>query len=170
MTHEEFLVLVKGMKAVYTYDNFLADGYSIEMWYALLKDIPYSMASAALKSHMQTSNRVPTPADIRNGASRLSQPEALNEMQAWSMVSKAISRSGYHSQEEYDKLPEVIQRAVGTPRQLFVWSQTEDGVETVVQSQFIRSYRREIERKQYRSVLSPDILSLIDNTAKQLEG
>ena len=170
MTHEEFLLLVKGMKAVYTYDNFLADGYSIEMWYALLKDLPYNLAAASLKSFMQTSNKVPTPADIRNGVASLSQPEELNEMQAWSMVSKAIGRSGYHSQEEYDKLPEVIQRAVGTPRQLFVWSQTEDGVETVVQSQFIRSYRRELERKQYRQSLSPDILSLIETTAKRLEG
>lgn len=170
MTRDEFALLIKGMKAVYFSENFLKDQYSAEMWYTLLKDLPYKAASASLKQHMQTSSRIPTPADIRSGAVQLTAPNRMSEMEAWSLVSRAISRSGYYSQEEYDKLSPEIQKAVGSSRQLFIWSQTDtDSVETVVQSQFLRSYRTEVARSEKRLTVSPDIAALIDGTVKLLE-
>ena len=170
MTRDEFSLLVKGMKAVYTFESFLADDYSKEMWYVLLKDLPYQAASAALKAHMQTSAKVPTPADIRSGAYRLTQGEQLNDLEAWDMVSKAISRSGYHSVEEYEKLPEIVRKAVGNSRNLFVWSQMDtESVESVVQSQFLRTYRTECQRAEQRQIMSPDLQRLTADTLYQLE-
>lgn len=171
MTKEEFSLLVKGMKAIYTFDNFLADDYSKEMWYALLKDLPYQAAGAALKAHMQTSPKVPTPADIRSGVFSLTQKERLSDGEAWGMVSKAISRSGYHSHDEYAKLPPEIQKAIGTERQLYTWSQTDtDSVETVIQSQFLRSYRTECQRAEQRQKMSPDLIRLTEELTMRLEG
>lgn len=171
MTKEEFALMIKGMKAIYTYDNFLSDDYSKEMWYVLLKDLPYEAAAAALKAHMQTSPRVPTPADIRSGAYHLTTRGTLSDMEAWDLVSRAISRSGYHSAEEFEKLPAEIQKAIGSERQLYVWSQTDmDSVETVVQSQFLRSYRTEKERAEKQLQMSPDLLALTQETIKKLEG
>lgn len=171
MTKEEFGVLAKGMKAMYTYENFLADDYSKEMWYVLLKDLPYNAAAMALKAHMQTSSRVPTPADIRTGAVRLARPEALTDGEAWALVSRAISNSGYHSQTEFDSLPEMVRKAVGSARQLYIWSQTDIGsVETVIQSQFLRSYRQAVAREERKETISPDVRMVIEETAKQLPG
>lgn len=171
MSREEFMLLVKGMKAVYTFENFLADEYSIEMWYSLLSDLPYKAAGAALKNHMQTSTRVPTPADIRNGVYRLTKKEDMTDMEAWGLVSAAISRSGYNSQAEFEKLPETARRAVGSARQLYVWSQTSiDSVETVIQSQFLRAYRAECARAEQKAKMSPDVLRIMEETQRRIEG
>lgn len=171
MTREEFSLLVKGMKAVYTFENFLSDNYSKEMWYTLLKDLPYQAASMALKAHMQTSPKVPTPADIRGGVNRLTQPQPISDLEAWGLVSRAIGRSAYYSKEEFDKLPEAIQRTIGDERQLYVWSQMDiDSVESVVQSQFLRSYRVKCQQAEKRLQMSPDLQMLTEGIAKRLEG
>lgn len=170
MSKEEFAMLIKGMKSIYTFDGFLQDNYTKEMWYSLLCDLPYEYAAAALKHHMQTNPKVPTPADIRNGAYQLTKPESLSDSEAWAMVSKAISNSGYYSEREYNHLPHEIQKAVGSARQLFVWSQTDsNSVETVIQSQFLRSYRTEVARAEQRAKMSPDVLKLAEGSQKRLE-
>jgi len=171
MTREEFTLLVKGMKSIYSYDNFLRDQYSVDMWYSLLADLDYKVAAASLKNFMQTSTKVPTPADIRNGAFQLTTKPGMSDAQAWAMVSKAISNSGYNSRQEFDKLPETIRRAVGSARQLEVWSQTDiQSVETVIQSQFLRSYRSECTRSEQAAKMSPDIMQLANQTVERLEG
>ena len=50
MTREEFAVLVKAMKAVYSSENFIADKDAFDVWYGLLKDLPYEQAIWQFKS------------------------------------------------------------------------------------------------------------------------
>lgn len=171
MTREEFTNLIKGMKAVYFAENFIKDQYSADMWYGLLQDIPYKLAAMALKNFMQTSSRLPTPADIRQGAYELAKGEDMTGLEAWGIVSKAIGNSGYNSEKEFGKLPPTIQKAVGSPRQLYMWSQTDStSVETVIQSQFIRSYSAVVEREERMAKISPDILKIIKEASKSLEA
>ena len=163
MTREEFGILVKAMKAIYTSERFIPDKDSFDVWYGILSDLDYKVASAALKKHMQSSNRVVTPADIRNGVASFSQRHEITDGEAWAMVSNAISRSGYYSELEFNKLPELIQKAVGNPRQLKQWSQTNvDEVETVIHSQFLRSYRAQVEKRKNTAGLSPDLLKMLE--------
>ena len=54
MTREEWAVLVKAMKAVYTSPSFLPDQNAFDTWYGLLKDIDYKLLSFGLKKYMQT--------------------------------------------------------------------------------------------------------------------
>lgn len=167
MTKQEFMILAKAMKAVYSLPTFLPDKEALDVWYSLLDDLPYKLASASLKRHMQTSSKIPTPADIRYGAVTLTEKKQMTEAEAWAQVSKAISRSAYYSEEEFEKLPEAIQKAVGDEGQLFIWSQTSvDEVETVIHSQFLRAYRAVMERKKHNAQLSPDLLALIDERKK----
>lgn len=51
MTHDEFKLLAKGLKAAYPSQNFLPDDYSMRLWYTLLKDVDYTLASAAAYKH-----------------------------------------------------------------------------------------------------------------------
>lgn len=52
----------------------------------------------------------------------LNTPKQLNELEAWSLVEKAIRNSIYNSQEEFSKLPPLVQKAVGSPNVLRLWA------------------------------------------------
>ena len=69
--------------------------------------------------------------------------EELTEMQAWVLVRKALSNSVYNSKAEFDKLPPKVKEAVGDPFNLQEWAKNDfETVDTVIQSNFLRSYRR----------------------------
>lgn len=65
MTREEFKTLVKGMKAVYAQPTFIPDQDAFNVWFELLKDIPYQQANVAIQKYMLTEKFPPTIADIR---------------------------------------------------------------------------------------------------------
>lgn len=166
MTKEQFKVLVKAMKAVYTNPGFIPDQDAFDVWYSMLKDLDYAIASRAVQMHMQTVETPPTVAGIRKQTATLQADESddLNETAAWSLVWKAICNSGYHAEEEFAKLPPAIQRAVHSPAQLREWALLEniDGKTiTVLQSDFQRTFRAEQQRERERNKLSPDVLKLM---------
>ena len=166
MTREEWAVLVKAMKAVYTSPSFLPDQYAFDTWYGLLKDLDYKLLSFGLKKYMQTEWKEPSIAALRECANSIApQSTELNETEAWEKVSKAIRNSGYHAEEEFARLPKLIQKAVSSPGQLREWALSEnvDGTWlSVVQSNFQRTYRAEVQREQERRKLSSDLLKIID--------
>lgn len=172
MTREEFKILVKGLKAVYTQPSFIPDKEAFEVWYGLLADLDYELCSIAIKKHMQTVEKEPTVAGIRKHASELSREEGeINELAAWQMVLKAMRNSTYHSDEEFAKLPSTVQRAVGSPRQLREWAMAEniDGTwMNVTQSNFMRTYRAEVVREREMRKLSPDLMRLVRKTTEQV--
>lgn len=165
MTREEWAVLVKAMKAVYTSPAFLPDQYAFDTWYGLLKDLDYKLLSFGLKKYMQTEWKEPSIAALRKCANSIApQSTELNETEAWEKVSKAIRNSGYHAEEEFARLPELIQKAVSSPGQLREWALSEnvDGTWwSVIQSNFQRIYRAEVQREQERRKLSPDLLKIM---------
>ena len=166
MTREQFKVLVKAMKAVYTNPGFIPDQDAFDVWYSMLKDLDYAIASRAVQMHLQTEESPPTVAGIRKQSVKLKADEAddLNETAAWSLVLKAIRRSTYYSEEEFAKLPATVQRAVASPKQLREWAMLEDvdgKTLTVIQSNFQRTFRAEQQRERERSKLSPDVLKLM---------
>ena len=166
MTKDQFKILVKAMKAVYTNPGFIPDNDAFDVWYSMLKDLDYALASRAVQMHMQTEETPPTVAGIRKQSAKLKADETddLNETAAWSLVLKAIRRSTYYSDEEFAKLPPVVQRAVSSPRQLREWATLEDvdgKTLTVIQSNFQRTFRAEQQRERERNKLSPDVLRLM---------
>lgn len=166
MTKEQFKILVKAMKAVYTQPTFIPDQDAFDVWYSMLKDLDYAIASRAAQMHMQTEETPPTVAGIRKQSAKLKADETddLNETAAWSLVLKAIRRSTYYSEEEFAKLPATVQRAVASPKQLREWATLEDvdgKTLTVIQSNFQRTFRVEQQRERERNKLSPDVLRLM---------
>lgn len=60
---------------------------------------------------------------------------------------KAIGRSNYYAEEEFEKLPEACKMAVGNPSNLREWAMMDsDQVGTVEQSHFVRNYRTAMQR------------------------
>lgn len=148
MTRDEFKKIVKGLKSIFSDPKFIADQDAFDMWYALLKDLDYEVASMATQAYMQTEKFSPTPADIRRYASQITSPltNDMSEVEAWGMVSKAVCNSLYHSEEEFERLPKLIQQVLGNPIRLRELAQLDVAqLQTVEASNFMRSYRARLE-------------------------
>lgn len=172
MTREEFGTLAKGMKAVYPQPTFLPDKDAFDIWYELLKDIPYEIASTAIQKHMVSNKFPPTIAEIReNVASIIPHEREISELEAWNIVYKAIGKSNYYADEEFENFPESIKAAVGNPANLREWAQMDlDTVRSVEQSHFIRCYRSALERKKQDAKLPEHIKIAIRNSEQKLIG
>ncbi len=164
MTKKEFLVIVKGLKSVYSDPKFLAGKDAIDVWYSLLCDLPYQVLSLATQKHMMQEQYPPTIAGLRKKAAEITAPvhEDMSELEAWSLVRKALSNSGYNAEAEFDKLPELCQRAVGNPANLHEMALMDiDTVDSVEQSHFVRNYRTALDRKRADAQVSHGIMQLI---------
>ena len=168
MERDKFAILVKAMKAVYSDPKFITDQDAFNVWYELLKDIPYELCQAAIHRYMSTNKFPPTIADIRQLATEIVTPEQMNEGEAWSKVYKAICNSTYNSAAEFEKLPKECQKAVGNPAILKEWASLDmDEVNTVIQSNFMRSYKVECKRAREYAQLPEGTKQLISKIGQQ---
>ena len=166
MEREEFAVLVKAMKAVYSEPTFIPDQDAFNVWYELLSDISYELCGGAIKKYMSTEKYPPRISDIRKLSLDLVSPEPITELAAWSLVRIAISNSSYHAQEEFEKLPEECQRAIGSARTLKEWAMLDTKtVETVIQSNFLRSYKVACKRVEENRQLPPAVKDIVNKLA-----
>lgn len=165
VTRDDFKILVKGMKAIYADPKFIPDKDAFDVWYALMNDLEYEYLNLAIQKHMISSKFPPTPADIREQYQSLVDPEEINEMEAWNLVSKALKNSIYNYEDEFSKLPDVVKKSVGTSIQLRMWAMDERFNEQVVSSNFIKCYRNEVSRKKYLSKMPVQIQSLLKSNS-----
>ena len=135
-----------------------------ETWADMLSEYSYSQVSMALKAYIvsDTSGFAPAIGQLVGKIQTISQPQELNEMEAWSLVSRAIRNSTYNSVEEFAKLPPMVQKAVGLPDQLRTWAMDENYNEQVASSNFIKCYRTEVARSQELSKMPSDVRKIIE--------
>lgn len=150
MTISEFSKIVAALKTVYTAPGFVPNEQALDMWYRLVgKNNDYQTISVAAQMYMTTGKFPPTPADILECVSKLkAESSYLSEQEAWATVAKACSNGIYGYREEFNKLPPTLQKAVGTPQTLHDWAVVDSAdFQTVIQSNFLRSYRAALERQ-----------------------
>ena len=173
MTDKEFMVIVKGLKAVYTDPKFLADNDAIDVWFGLLCDLPYQVLSTATQKYMMQEQFPPTIAGLRKKAAEITAPvhEDMSELEAWSLVRKALSNSGYNAEAEFDKLPELCQKAVGNASNLREMALMDtETVNSVEQSHFIRNYRTVLDRKRADSQIAPGVMQMVKKIKNETLG
>lgn len=172
MTTKEFAVIAAAIKTYFPRDSVLPTERAMELWYNELKDLPYNAVNLGLRMYVATNRFAPMIADIREYAGHFytESGEELNEMAAWGLVLKAMRNSIYHSDEEFAKLPRLVQKAVVSPGQLREWAMAEDVDGTwmnVTQSNFMRTYRAELSQEKVLEKLPPDILKLTGKSPDQ---
>ena len=165
MTREDTKGLLMTLMA--TYPNFKIEDKTatINAWHMFLEPYTQQQIIGALKIYATSNNSGFAPS-VSQLLSLINKPSELSEMteaEAWSLVSKAIRRSAYYSNEEFEKLPEEVQKAVGSPTQLFNWAIDEDYNEGVVMSLFQRNYRTVLQRKRDYNMLPPDMRLEVNN-------
>ena len=163
MTREETVKIIRIM--VDSYPNYKPNNISetVDVWQMMLSDYDYNLVAMALKAYIlsDTNGFAPSIGQLVDKIKTLAKPQELNEMEAWSLVSNAIRNSGYNCEEEYSKLPPLIQKAVGTPSQLRTWAIDENYNEQVVSSNFIKCYKTVKNHSEEYNKMSSDIKSLI---------
>ena len=140
-------------------------------WADMLNEYSYEQVSVALKCYIttDTSGFAPSIGQLIDKLKTVEQPQELNELQAWGLVRKAINNSGYHSEEEFAKLPPLVQKAVGTPGQLKQWGLSDiESMETVAQSNFMRTYRAVVKREDEVSRMPKEIRQLIQQNEPKI--
>ena len=169
MTREETVKIIRIMCDCYP--NYKPSNLSetVDVWNMMLEEYSYSQISTALKTyvHSDTSGFAPSIGQLINKLHEVQSPQELNEMEAWSLVSKALRNGYYGAIEEFNNLPPLVQKAVGSPDNLRNWSQTDtNSIENVVQSNFMRSYRLVVNRENEIKKMPADVRTLIENVNK----
>lgn len=141
---------------------------TVDVWNMMLSDYTYEQVSVALKAYIlaDTNGFAPSIGQLVDRVNTFSHPQELNELEAWSLVYKAIRNSGYNSEYEFSLLPDMVRKAIGTPNQLRVWAMDENFNEQVVGSHFIRCYRSEVAKDKDFRKMPANIQSLINNNSK----
>ena len=144
---------------------------TLKAWHTVLADYPYEQIVYALKAYIKTDTKgfAPSPGQLINMlVSHASSDTAPNEGIAWSMVYKAICNGGYHAKEEFEALPEEIQKAVGNFEQIRNWAMDSDFNEGVTASNFKKAYRQVLERKKEEMMLGPKLVNMLEGIGNQL--
>lgn len=166
MTREEIQDFLAMIQATYPNFNPPSKTAAVNAWKLALEDCEEKEVHMAFKLYMQTntSGFAPVPGQIIDKIHTMTQPQELNEMEAWSLVSKAIRNSGYNSVEEFAKLPPLVQKAVGLPSQLRTWALDENYNEQVAMSSFQRAYKSELKRKEELQKMPQNVRRLIEKS------
>lgn len=146
----------------------------VDVWYESLCQYDYKEVCLAVRSFVETDVTGFAPSigqiigmiqNIRERANG----EQLNEMQAWALVSKALRNGTYNAESEFNKLPKLVQNAVGSPNNLHNWATSDyQTIDTVVMSNFQRAYRSVVASERELKMMPSEVRLLIQNTAKQL--
>lgn len=177
MTKQETVKMIAIMKAAFPmWGSKLSPDElktSVEIWNEMLGEYDYQMVSAAMKMLIAVKKDYPPSIAeiiekiefIRSGGQT-----DLSEIEAWSMVRKALSNGMYGAREEFERLPSEVQAVLREPATLRNWSQLDSSeVETVIASNFMRSFKEVKKREKEYKLIPNDVKALIENTTKLLK-
>lgn len=151
------------------YPNYKPNNLSetVDVWQMMLDEYSYNQVSIALKAYVvsDTSGFAPSVGEIVAKIQLVSQPQELDGMAAWGLVSKALRNGTYGAVEEFNKLPPLVRQAVGMPDNLKNWATSDyQTIETVIQSNFLRTYEVIVKRANEINRMPDNIKSLIEKT------
>lgn len=137
---------------------------TVNLWLDIFRQDDANLVAAAVKSLIDTDEKgfPPHIGAVKAKIRLLTAREEMTEAEAWGIVSKAIRNGTYGSQEEFEKLPPVLKRIVGSPNMLREWARMDsDTVHSVVASNFQRSYRAVSAREREIAKLPPDVREIV---------
>ena len=169
MTHEETVKIVRVMCACYPTRRF-SQAEIIDMvsaWEMMLEDYSYTEVALALKTIVATDSEgfIPSIGKIIDQIEKLSKRgsnEATDVTTAWNMVMRAISRGIYNADEEFNKMPPLVQKAVGSASMIREMASDANFNFGVEQSQFIKAYQRAVEDANYENKIPKSVKTLLE--------
>ena len=144
---------------------------TLNVWHEMLKEYSFEETMLGIKSLVatRTSEFAPSIGAVIESIANIKKPPLLNESEAWTLVSNALRDGYYHSQERFEELPPLVQRAVGSADALRNWAVSDErSIETVVASNFRKTYLSLVEQENKEYKLPTDVKALITQN-KQIQ-
>lgn len=136
----------------------------LKLWAKEFENDDFRAVYAAVRAVMSAGNRefAPNIGVIREKMRSYGAPGEMSEAQAWALVSRACANGIYGYQREFDKLPPTVQKVVGRPEQLREWALMDaDAVQSVVASNFMRSYKVTAQRERELEKIPENVRELL---------
>lgn len=173
MNRTEVLAVMSVLKTEYPSLYRDDPAAAVNLWCDMFREDPPELVGAAVKALIASDTKgfPPHIGAIKEKMRQITAPNIDTEAEAWGKVLKAISRGIYSSKEEFERFPPVIQRIVGSPNQLMEWAMMDSGtVQSVVASNFQRSYRAKMKQKAEFDALPEDVKRLVSSVSERLKG
>lgn len=179
MSRKEIIDILGILKVAYPrfYANMTKDEAekTINLWCEMFKNDVPELVAIAVKKLIIELQYPPTIADIKSTMYKLVDKTEDNT-DLWNRFLKALKNSGYNSKTEFEKLPEIVQRFVGSPERLRDYAMMDlNTVNTVVKGQFLKQIDS-LKVKQKENLMLPretkDIIEALSNKMdiKQIGG
>lgn len=151
---------------------------AMELWAVMFADEPLELVLMAVKAFIASDTKgfPPNIGHIKGIIGKLTQPKELEmtELEAWNIVRRAIRGASMAdctrkmqpdgtmgpptAVVQFNALPEILQRLVGDPQQLAMWEDLPGKqIDTVIQSNFMRSWRARAAHEKEMLALPADI-------------
>ena len=164
MTRQETVELIHSIVSLFP--NWHPDNLTetVNAWNWALQEYPAPAVKASLQIYLKTSRTgfAPSVSQLIDGMHSVKDNNRMTEGEAWMIVKKAIADSGYNAKEHFDAFPPEIKKAVGSPEMLRTWGMTDsDEVNTVIMSNFQRTYRAVIQQQEYAERVPDAVADII---------
>ncbi len=143
----------------------------VNLWSSMLQEYEYNLVQIAIKKIIATNKFPPSVAEVIEAINYIKTggQSEMTEIEAWGLVRKAIKNSAYNAEEEFNKLPVKIQQTIGSHNILHNWSQESvNAIETVIGSNFMRSYKVTVANKRQEEQLPQNIKTMLGSIAKKM--
>lgn len=142
---------------------------AVTLWAGMFADDSLQIVLAAVKRLIATDTKGFPPAigAVKEQIWRIQSPQQLTEQEAWQMVAKAVNTS--NAERSFSELPPEVRQIVGSPVQLTEWGRMDEAsFQSVVASNFQRSFRAKTENEKERAKMPQDVRRLELDAAKAL--
>lgn len=170
MTRDETIAIMGILKTAFPAFYRATDKQSafqaIALWSELFADDPAEIVSAAVKVLIATKTEYPpTIGEVKEKIRALTKGDGLTRIEAWNMVARACKNGLYGAEEEFSKLPPLVQKVVGSPNQLREWAMMDATDFSVTGSHFQRSFDIIQEREKEMQMIPADVRNLLSAVA-----
>ena len=179
MNRNETLKIMAVIKAAYPYyyNNQSEEDLKtvVNLWHGMFEEYEYRLVSGAVRAFIASDKKgfPPSVGMVLDKIRLFTAAPELSEMEAWSRLAGAVKNSAWYAEEEFEKLPEDIRGIVGSPASLRELALMDAGTfHSVIQSNFMRSYRACKGRQRALEELPENVRSMVGELAEQkaLEG
>lgn len=143
----------------------------VNLWAEHFADKDYSIVKAAVDAYIATDTTgfVPNVGQINEQIRNLTEKDIMTEQEAVGLIIKACGNSIYNAQEEFDKLPPILQRLAVSPTQLREWATMDsDVLHSVVASNLMRSYKAISQKEEMRQSLPSGVKALLEQASEKM--
>lgn len=144
---------------------------TVNLWAEMFAEDDVKIVAAAVKALIATDDKgfPPHIGAVKGRIRQISNPDEMTEQEAWAHIAKALRNSSYNAEEEFSKLPPILQDVVHAPQQLREWARMDEAtVQSVVASNLQRSFRAKAQSRRDFEALPKDVQALAKTFAAAL--